>query len=217
MIENADSHGPNWIELTEKWCHYQHRQFSKGKLSSFTLSCSSSCIKHCFPANKMRHNFLHAVCGDSVISLAGRVFEPGSNRPGAAESLLSGTLTLKFCIYFFGFLFFPGKILSNSPPSLSFYLFLFLSALDLFCSPAISGDSKQKETHFWEEAVNSLTEGEANVTFLNKAAGSIAVHPAGSLGQSRLVSKRARTELVRFAFFFSSSLSFWEILAESTQ
>lgn len=120
---NSDSHSPLWIKLLEKWCHQRPPQFSKRKLPSFTLSCSSSSTKHCFPANKMRHNFLHAVCGDSVISLAGSQAHTGQELQRALYEApsLQGFSFISLGLWFF---FFSPVELSDSP--LFIYSFIYL-------------------------------------------------------------------------------------------
>lgn len=182
---SSESQSPLWIQLLEEErCHHQPPQFSKRKLPPFTLSCSSSSTKHCFPANKTRHNFLHAVCGDSVISLAGSQAHTGQELQGA---LCEPSSLPALSLYFYFFL--PQQnSLSLILPLLSIHLFIYSLNVDLFRCPAISG--KQKEAlHFWEKAVNGLAEGEANGTFLNKAAGSIAHTQQGLWGKLGLLAK----------------------------
>lgn len=203
LTADTASPSPTWIELVEKWYHYRPRRFSKRKILSSTLSCSSSCIKNCFPANKMRHNFLRAVCGDSAISLAGSQ-APTGQEPQRAQDEAPGLPGFSFIPL--GILFFPLNLSLILPP-LSLRLFIYSLNLDIYFVPQHFQVNKKGDAFLGKKAVNSLTEGEANGTFLNKAAGSIAAHPAGLLGQSRLVSKRARTEFERwgglFWFFFS--------------
>lgn len=68
----------------------------------------------------MKHNFLHAVCGDSVIRLA------GSQAPASQElqrALHEAPASQVSCLFLWDFIF-PSKNCSDSPPFIYSFIYL---------------------------------------------------------------------------------------------